>query len=298
MDSHVIHEDSFMTTNSTVGIGVSVKMTIVSTWRTHIDFSLNGASYNFSIDKWRCKRLTGFLQRFHEHKARDCADYGSIHTNEEGTHATVSSTLTSWHQMCSGVSHNSKMCNEMHQIWTILLLRQGVLYMVGLRAVKAECKAQIDVCLLNDNAKAVAAALQRLSVLVSFGIEYDLHVLEKHAPSYTLGRSLCPFQVLQIVKARHRYIDRWSVVEPAYSALFNALVADVMPSTGTLADLHNEQVSEVQSMNVPKKTIKMAIAKVDRQEEKVVAERLAAMKQKKHTERYSRSNKPATPGLT
>jgi hypothetical protein len=171
-------------------------------------------------------------------------------------------------------------CLDLRQVHSPLLSLGHFLeekeYMVSLRAVKAKCKEQIDVCLLNDDPKAVAVALRKLSVLVSFGkIKYDAP--DKHAPSYVLGRSLCPFQVLQIVKALFRDIDSWSVVKSAYMALFDALVADIKPSTGNLADLESEQESEAQSKS-HKKTIVMAIVRVDRQRAEKVAARIAAIK--------------------
>jgi hypothetical protein len=82
MDSSILHT-GFIHAHM-FGAPVRVAVSISASYRTILDFSLQGCAYTFTIDKWRSRNLTGFLQRFHQHACRDAETYGSIATDDEG----------------------------------------------------------------------------------------------------------------------------------------------------------------------------------------------------------------------
>ena len=85
MDSVSLYQGDFKTT--LLGSPIRVDVEVSKSWRTVVDFSLLGVAYTFSIDAWRSKRFTPFVQLFHDRtngQIRDPGEYGRIATDDEG----------------------------------------------------------------------------------------------------------------------------------------------------------------------------------------------------------------------
>jgi hypothetical protein len=84
MDTTSLHTEIFHA--SLFGTIVPVELRIASTYLAVMDFTLQGSTYTFSIDKWRSRSLNAFLQRFHSHgeTPRDAEVFGRISVDGEG----------------------------------------------------------------------------------------------------------------------------------------------------------------------------------------------------------------------
>ena len=93
------------------------------------------------------------------------------------------------------------------------------------------------------NKKVIQQSFERIECIITGQCicdscnEWDSNILI----IFELGRCLISSKILQLIKHRHVSSKRWLYIEPLYNKLFLQLYNDILPNTGDIASISEEQ---------------------------------------------------------
>lgn len=110
------------------------------------------------------------------------------------------------------------------------------------KELEERIRACIDVLLTSGNKRLLTSSFRELECLLTGHCICDLcpEWDVDHGPLFEYSRCLLPTRILQLVKEHHYNTKRWSYILPLYSSLFEKLFLDILPTTGNMAYLKEE----------------------------------------------------------